>query len=65
MIIDGGHTLGRWIEPARARAVAPRVSIEQKLAGMKNDLNTIGIAYDESEQINTEWPVILVGANSL
>jgi len=54
MIIDGGHTLGRWIEPARARAVAPRVSIEQKLAGMKNDLNTIGIAYDESEQINTE-----------
>ena len=47
MVIDGGHTLGRWIEPARARAVAPRVSIEQELAGMKKDLDVLGIAYDE------------------
>ncbi len=47
MVIDGGHTLGPWIEPAKAREVPPRVSIEQELAGMKKDLDVLGIAYDE------------------
>ena len=47
LVIDGGHTLGPWIEPARQRETPPRVSIEQELAGMKKDLDVLGIPYDE------------------
>ena len=52
MVIDGGHTLGPWIEPARDRFAPPRISIEQELVEMKKDLDAMGIAYDENGQVN-------------
>ena len=48
MVIDGGHTLGPWIEPARKRQVPPRVSIRGELTEMKKDLDSMGIAYDKN-----------------
>lgn len=48
LVIDGGHTLGPWIEPARQRDVPPRVSIEEELVEMKKDLDAMGIVHDEN-----------------
>lgn len=48
LVIDGGHTLGPWIEPARARAVPPRVGLEEEMRALKADLDTLGIAYDDN-----------------
>lgn len=48
LVIDGGHTLGPWIEPARQRCVPPRVSIEEELVEMKKDLDAMGIVHDEN-----------------
>lgn len=48
LVVDGGHTLGPWIEPARQRGVPPRVSIEEELVEMKKDLDAMGIVHDEN-----------------
>lgn len=53
LVVDGGHTLGPWIEPARQRGVAPRVSIKQELVEMKKDLDAMGIDYDENGQVTS------------
>ena len=54
LVVDGGHTLGPWIEPARQRGVAPRVSIKQELVEMKKDLDAMGIVYDEDGVAESE-----------
>lgn len=48
LVIDGGHTLGPWIEPSRPRTVPPRVGIEEETIALKIDLDAMGIAYDEN-----------------
>ena len=48
LIIDGGHTLGPWLEPSRPRAVPPRVGMEEEIKELKVDLDAMGIAYDEN-----------------
>ena len=48
MVVDGGHTLGPWIEPARKRSVPPRVDSKQELFEMKKDLDCMSIAYDKN-----------------
>ena len=53
LVIDGGHTLGPWIEPARRRGVPPRVSVKQELVEMKKDLDAMGVAYDENGQVDS------------
>ena len=54
LVVDGGHTLGPWIESARQRGVAPRVSIKQELVEMKKDLDAMGIVYDEDGVAESE-----------
>ena len=54
MVIDGGHTLGPWIEPARERQVPPRISIREELTEMKKDLDSMGIAYDKNGIVQSE-----------
>ena len=46
LVVDGGHTLGPWIEPARKRQVRPRVSVREEQQEMKKDLDAMGITYD-------------------
>ena len=50
MVVDGGHTLGPWIEPARKRSVPPRVDSKQELFEMKKDLDAMGITYNAAGQ---------------
>ena len=47
LLMDGGRTLSTWIEPLQ-RQTPPRVTIEEELAEMKKDLDTLGIGYDEN-----------------
>ncbi len=54
LIVDGGHTLGPWIEPARKREIPPRINVRQELVEMKKDLDAMGVAYDENGQIDAE-----------
>lgn len=48
LVIDGGHTLGPWFEPARPRAVPPRVGVEEEIKALKADLDALGIPYNEN-----------------
>jgi len=53
LVIDGGHTLGPWIEPSRARTVPPRIGVEEEMKALKADLDAMGLSYDESGVIKT------------
>ena len=46
LVIDGGHTLGPWVEVSRKREVPPRVGINEEVVEMKKDLQAMGITDD-------------------
>ena len=46
LLVDGGHTLNSWLVPL-TRDVPPRVSPEQEVVQLKQDLPDMGVAYDE------------------
>ena len=47
LIIDGGHTLGPWIESSRARIVPPRIGVEEEVKALKVDLDAMGLTSKE------------------
>lgn len=46
LVVDGGHTLNAWLTPL-GRSAPPRVSPEQETVQLKNDLDLLGLPYDE------------------
>lgn len=46
MMVDGGHTLSTYLRPL-TRDTPPRVNQEQELVELKNDLDRLGVNYDD------------------
>lgn len=46
LVIDGGYTLGNWMEPL-TRDIPPLINPEEEIIEMKKDLDAMGIPYDE------------------
>ncbi len=47
LLVDGGHTLNAWLVPL-SRSVPPRVSPAEEVVQMKQDLDAMGLPYDEN-----------------
>jgi len=47
LLVDGGHTLNSWLVPL-TRDVPPRVSPEQEVVQLKQDLTDMGVEHDEN-----------------
>ncbi|MDO4586088.1 MAG: SDR family oxidoreductase [Planctomycetia bacterium] len=47
LLVDGGHTLNAWLAPLE-RELPPRVSPEQEIVQLKNDLTALEVPFDEN-----------------
>jgi len=47
LLVDGGHTLNSWLVPL-SMEVPPRVSPEQEVVQLKQDLADMGVEFDEN-----------------
>ena len=47
LLVDGGHTLNSWLVPL-GREVPPRVSPDEEVVQLKEDLTDMGVEFDEN-----------------
>ncbi|MBR5627295.1 MAG: SDR family oxidoreductase [Thermoguttaceae bacterium] len=46
LLVDGGHTLNAWLAPLE-RELPPRISPEEEIVQLKNDLTALEVPFDE------------------